>query len=89
VQQIVHELLSYCKLVSCARAIQNIVLVKKKNGESRMCVDYRDINKKAIKERYLLPLIHDQIDQLSEAKYFTTLDTYEVWFPPNGNRGRI
>jgi hypothetical protein len=75
VQQIVRELLQ-AGIVrkSHSEYASPIVLVKKKNGESRMCVDYRDINKKAIKERYPLPLIHDQIDQLSEAKYFTTLD---------------
>lgn len=51
-----------------------IVLVKKKNGEVRMCVDYRDVNKKVVKERYPLPLIQDQINALCGAKYFTTLD---------------
>jgi hypothetical protein len=68
VQQIVRELLQ-AGIVreSHSEYASTIVLVKKKNGESR-------INKKAIKERYPLPLIHDQIDQLSEAKYFTTLD---------------
>lgn len=51
-----------------------IVLVKKKNGELRLCVDYRDLNKKVVKERYPLPLIQDQINALCHAKYFTTLD---------------
>jgi len=51
-----------------------IVLVKKKNGELRMCVDLRDVNKKVYKELYPLPLIEDQINSLCHAKYFTTLD---------------
>lgn len=51
-----------------------IVLVRKKNGELRMCVDYRDVNKRVVKERYPLPIIQDQINALCHAKYFTTLD---------------
>ncbi|EFA05054.2 Retrovirus-related Pol polyprotein from transposon 297-like Protein [Tribolium castaneum] len=51
-----------------------IVLVKKKNGELRMCVDYRDVNKRVFKERYPLPHIQDQINSLCYAKFFTTLD---------------
>lgn len=51
-----------------------IVLAKKKNGQYRLCIDYRRVNKKIIKERYPLPLIEDQIDQLKEAKLFTSLD---------------
>jgi hypothetical protein len=51
-----------------------IVLVRKKNGEARLCVDYRDINKKTVRERYPLPLIRDLLDSLRHARYFTTLD---------------
>lgn len=51
-----------------------IVLVMKKNGQPRMCVDYRDLNKKVVKERYPLPLIQDQLNALCHARYFTTLD---------------
>lgn len=51
-----------------------IVLVKKRNGELRLCVDYRDLNRRVIKDRYPLPRIQDQLDALSKAKYYTTLD---------------
>ncbi|CAK9806275.1 Retrovirus-related Pol polyprotein from transposon 297 [Anthophora plagiata] len=51
-----------------------IILVKKKNGEDRMCVDFRALNKITVKDRYPLPLIEDQIDRLGSGKYFTTLD---------------
>lgn len=51
-----------------------VVLVSKKNGETRMCVDLRDVNKKVVKERYPLPHIQDQINALCHAKFFTTLD---------------
>lgn len=51
-----------------------IVLVTKINGQPRMCVDYRDLNKKVVKERYPLPLIQDQLNALCQARYFTILD---------------
>ncbi|KAJ0174972.1 hypothetical protein K1T71_009113 [Dendrolimus kikuchii] len=40
-----------------------IVLAKKKNGSYRLCIDFRKLNKKIIKERYPLPLIEDQRTQ--------------------------
>ncbi|XP_043262479.1 LOW QUALITY PROTEIN: uncharacterized protein LOC122403183 [Colletes gigas] len=51
-----------------------IILVKKKNGEERMCVDFRALNKITVKDRFPLPLIEDQLDRLGTGKYFTTLD---------------
>lgn len=69
VQEIVSELLKDGIIRESSSAYASpIVLVKKKNGELRMCIDYRDINKKAVKERYPLPLISDQIDRLRTTK---------------------
>ncbi|CAG9114451.1 unnamed protein product [Plutella xylostella] len=51
-----------------------IILVAKKNGEKRLCVDYRALNRKTVKEKFPMPLVDDQIDSLSEQVYFTTLD---------------
>lgn len=51
-----------------------ITLAKKKNGDMRLCVDYRQINKKIIKDRYPLPLIDDQIDRLQDSLLFSTID---------------
>lgn len=51
-----------------------IVLVKKKSGEDRMCIDYRALNKRTVKEHYPIPRIEDQIDNLSGNKYYTSLD---------------
>ena len=51
-----------------------IVLIKKKNGELRMCVDYRTLDKLIARDNYPLPLIEDQLDMLNGKKYFTLLD---------------
>lgn len=51
-----------------------IVLAQKKDGSYRICLDYRKLNKKIIKEHYPLPLIEDQIDGLRDANFFSILD---------------
>lgn len=51
-----------------------ILLVKKKTGEQRLCIDYRALNAITVKNKYPLPLIDDQIDQLSGNNLFTSLD---------------
>jgi len=57
-----------------------IVLVEKKNGEPRLCVDYRQLNKKIVRDRFPLPLIEDQLDKLAEAKVYCTLDLKDGFF---------
>ena len=52
----------------------NIVLVKKRDGSIRMCVDYRQLNKRTIRDSYALPRIEEILDTLSGSKYFTVLD---------------
>lgn len=51
-----------------------IILVQKKTGDQRLCVDYRALNAKTVKEHYPLPRVEDQIDQLGGYDYFITLD---------------
>jgi hypothetical protein len=48
----------------------SIVLVLKKDGTLRMCIDYRSLNKKTIKNRYLIP----RMDELHGAVFFTKID---------------
>lgn len=50
------------------------VFVNKPIGSLRMCIDYRKLNKRTIKNKYLLPRIDDLFDQLSEARVFSLLD---------------
>lgn len=51
-----------------------IILVKKKNGKDRMCVDYRELNRNTLRDHYPLPIISDQIDQLAGGTYYSTFD---------------
>ncbi|KAK2427510.1 hypothetical protein QL285_026084 [Trifolium repens] len=51
-----------------------VLLVKKKDGKSRLCVDYRKLNKVTIKNRYPLPRIDDLMDQLRGASVFSKID---------------
>lgn len=57
-----------------------IVLVKKKNGDTRICIDYRSLNKLIERPRYPLPLIEDQLDALQDAKVFTLIDLKNGFF---------
>jgi len=50
------------------------LLVKKKDGSMRLCIDYRQLNKVTIKNRYPLPRIDDLMDQLVGAKVFSKID---------------
>merc|ERR1711893_508970 len=51
-----------------------LILVKKKDGSLRYCIDYRKLNAVTRKDSYPLPRIDDSLDTLKDAKYFTTLD---------------
>ncbi|GFT80603.1 transposon Tf2-6 polyprotein [Trichonephila clavipes] len=57
-----------------------VVVVKKKDEKSRVCIDYRRLNRKLIKDNYPLPLIDDILDCLQNAKIFTTLELKNGFF---------
>lgn len=51
-----------------------IVLVRKKSGALRLCVDYRQLNTKTRRDAYPLPRIDESLDALGGAKHFSTID---------------
>ena len=51
-----------------------ILFIQKKNGNLRLCIDYRGLNNLTIKNCYPLPLIGESLDRLGCAKHFTQLD---------------
>nr|GFC99397.1 putative reverse transcriptase domain, aspartic peptidase domain protein [Tanacetum cinerariifolium] len=50
-----------------------VLFVKKKDGSMRLCIDYRELNKITIRNRYPLPRIDDLFDQLQGAMHFSKI----------------
>jgi hypothetical protein len=51
-----------------------ILLVKKKDGSWRFCVDYRKFNTITVKNKFPMSIIDELLDEISGAQYFTTID---------------
>ena len=52
----------------------SVLFVKKKDGTLRLCIDYRQLNKLTVKNKYMLPRIDDLFDQLKGASIFSKTD---------------
>ena len=59
---------------SCSPWAWSVVLVKKKDGTSRFCIDYRKVNTVTRKDAYSLPRVDDLLDTLAGSRLFSTLD---------------
>ena len=59
---------------SCSPWASGIVLVRKKNGKLRFCIDLRKLNSKTLKDSYALPRIEQTLESLAGSKIFSTLD---------------
>ena len=57
-----------------------IVVVRKKDGSSHVCIDYRKLNRVIEKDSHPLPLIEDLLDKLEDACVFSTLDLKNGFF---------
>ncbi|GJT94158.1 putative reverse transcriptase domain-containing protein [Tanacetum coccineum] len=51
-----------------------VLFVKKKDGSMRLCIDYRELNRITVRNKYPLPRIDDLFDQLQGAKFFSKID---------------
>ena len=52
----------------------NVVIVRKKDGTIRFCIDYRKLNSRTVRDAYAIPRIDDTLHLLAGAKYFSKLD---------------
>ncbi|GKE01938.1 retrotransposon protein, putative, ty3-gypsy subclass [Tanacetum coccineum] len=57
-----------------------VLIMKKKDGSMRLCIDYRGLNRIIVRNRYLLPRIDNLFDQLQGAKFFSKIDLRLVAF---------
>ena len=75
VNQMIDDMLTH-KIISKSNSpwASPVVIIKKKDGSNRFCVDYRKLNAITIKDNYPIPLIEETLDTLKGAKYFTSLD---------------
>jgi len=75
IKQRVKELIKADVVVpSCSPWSAPVVLIPKKNGGHRFCIDYRKLNAVTKKDVYPLPRMEDALDNMGGAKFFTTLD---------------
>ena len=74
VERQTHEMLQGIIEESCSPWMAPAVFVRKKSGDIRLCVDYRELNKKTQKDTYPLPLPDEVQDKLANSGVFSTLD---------------
>ena len=75
VKQHIRELLQRDMIRESTSAYASpMVIVRKKNNEIRLCVDYRRLNKKTVRDAFPLPRVEESFDCLNGSKYFSTID---------------
>ena len=57
-----------------------VVIVRKKNGEIRLCCDFRALNKKTVQDKHPLPRVQETLDSLGGSKWFTVLDQSRAYY---------
>ena len=61
-----------------------VVIVRKKSGAMRLCIDYRELNKRTVPDKYPLPRIQEMLDNLHGMEWFSTLDLGKAY-----HQGRV
>ena len=59
--------------------VSSMVVVRKKNGDVRICIDPRDLNKAVKRCHYPMPTMEEIVARLPRAKIFSVLDAFQVW----------
>ena len=75
VEKMTNELLG-TGLIQCSNSSSSslVVLVKKKDGTWRMCIDFRELNKNTVKDKYPIPIIEELLDELHGSILFSKMD---------------
>ena len=78
VKAVLEQLLQagFIKPVEITNWVLPMVLVKKKNGKIRICIDYRALNKRTQKDHFPLPFIHIILDEVARHELYTFMDGY-------------
>ncbi|XP_019414654.1 PREDICTED: uncharacterized protein LOC109326422 [Lupinus angustifolius] len=75
IDKLIQEMLkSWVIQNSTSPYVSPVVLVGKKDGTWRLCVDYRDLNKGTVKDRFPIPLVDDLMDELHGSSIFSKID---------------
>ncbi len=88
IERQVQQLLSHDVIEeSCSPWASPVVLVKKKDGSYRFCIDFRKLNAVTVKDSYPLPRASEALDSLAGASWFSTMDLssgyWQVELDPN------
>ena len=62
------------------KSFPTTVLVKRKNREPRLCIDFRALNAKTVKDNFPLPNMEQIFDELQSGKIFSTVDLHDAFF---------
>lgn len=90
IEKQVNEMLSQGIIQKSSSAFSSpVLLVKKKDGTYRFCVDFWHLNALTAKSKFLVPIFEQLMDELANASWFTNLDLsagfHQILLQPAGN----
>lgn len=62
--------------IKYSKWVSNLVLVRKKDGDIRLCVDFRDQNQASLKDHYPLPLMEQLLSMMAASEIFSMLNGF-------------